>query len=396
MNIVRVIWFKEMLDTLRDRRTLWAMILGPVLIMPAFVILPQKLLSRQMETQREAVIRVAVAGSQHAPELMEYLRSQGSFEFVDAADAASAVRDEQATVGVSIPAGFEAALAEERPATVVVMADQSKITSSLHTSRVEAAIQAYSQATVARRLAARGVDVSLLRPFEVEWQNLASAEQMGGSFLAIMLPMFIMIWGVVGGMYTAIDVTAGEKERLTLEPLLVTPAGRVQVVLGKLLAVTTTSLSALVLSMASMLIAFVLAPPEFGVPGSEVAYSVPLGTALLMLLATVPIALMFGGLEMAVCIFARSFKEAQNYIVPLQFVVILPAMAVMFAPDLAPPVLAFAIPIFGPVMVLRDLLVGSAGALEFGVMLAASVLYAGLGIALAVMIFRQEKVLFRT
>jgi sodium transport system permease protein len=240
------------------------------------------------------------------------------------------------------------------------------------------------------------VDVSLLTPFKVAEENLASEQQMGGSFLAMMLPMFIVLWGLVGGMYTAIDVTAGEKERLTLEPLLVSPTGRAQIVIGKLLAVITTALTALVLAIGSMLVAFVVVPPEWGPDGSAVALTISPQTALLLLLAALPVALMFGALEMAVCIFARSFKEAQNYIVPLQFVVLIPAIAVITMPDLALSTSTYAIPVFGAIVILRDLLLGTVGAMEFGIMLGSSALYAAVCIALAVYQFRQERVLFRT
>jgi sodium transport system permease protein len=127
-----------------------------------------------------------------------------------------------------------------------------------------------------------------------------------------------------------------------------------------------------------------------------VNFSVAPQTVLLILLAAFPVTLMFGALEIAICIFARSFKEGQNYIVPLQFVVIIPAMAIMFLPDLALPAATYAVPIFGAVVILRDLLLDTARAPEFGIMLGSSVVYAALCVALAVYQFRQERVLFRT
>ena len=397
MNPILIVWFKEMLDTLRDRRTLWAMILAPVLVMPLLIILPQWLVAEQRKTQETAVVKVAVAGGEHAPGLIGFLRASAAVEVIETGDPGGVVREGKASVGLSIPSGFDATLGQEQAAPVItLLADQSRITQSLPAARVEALLKTYAQSIVARRLAARGVDASLLTPFEVEAQNIASPQQMGGAFLGMLLPLFIVLWGLVGGMYTAIDVTAGEKERLTLEPLLTTPAGRTQIVLGKLLAVMTTSLGALLLAIGSMLAAFVLAPPRWGPNGPAVAFSISPQTALLVLLAVLPVALMFGALEMAVCIFARSFKEAQNYIVPLQFVVIIPATSIVFLPDVSLPLLTYAIPVFGVIVILRDLLLGAAGVAPFGVMLASSIVYAGLGVVLAVYQFRQENVLFRS
>ncbi|MBU4225732.1 MAG: hypothetical protein KKC71_07915, partial [Chloroflexi bacterium] len=146
----------------------------------------------------------------------------------------------------------------------------------------------------------------------------------------------------------------------------------------------------------SMLLAFMIAPPEMGATDGAVTYAVSLQTALLVLLAAFPIALMFGALEIAVCLFARSFKEAQNYIVPLQFVVLIPAMAVMLIPDLSPGLPVYAIPIFGSNLILRDLFLGTAGTLEFGIVLASSLVYAAIGLVFAVWQFHREQVLFRT
>jgi sodium transport system permease protein len=393
---VLVIWFKELLDNLRDRRTLYAMILAPMLLTPLLVVLPQRLLEEQRKAQENAVVKVAVAGAEYAPALIESLRASEKVEVVEASNPEEAIRARQATIGLIIPEGFEASLAEGEIPEVAILSDQSKFTQSLQASRVEILIRSYAQTIVAQRLSARGVDVSVLTPFKIDAQNIASAQQMGGAFLAMMLPMFIVLWGLVGGMYTAIDVTAGEKERLTLEPLLVSPTSRTQIVLGKLLAIISTSLVSLALSVLSMLIAFQIALPDFGAGGDAMSFSVAPQTVLLILLAAFPVTLMFSALEIAICIFARSFKEGQNYLVPLQFVVIVPAMAIMFMPDFALPAATYAIPIFGAVVILRDLLLGTAGAAEFGVMLGSSAVYAAVCIALAVYQFRQERVLFRT
>ncbi len=395
MNTLFVVWFKEMLDTLRDRRTLAAMIIAPVLVMPLFIILPQKLLTKQFEEQEAAVIQVAVAGSEYAPAMMDFLRASGEVEIIETGDPGELVLDKDASVGLVILPDFEAALAEEGSTQIRLLSDRSKMTSGSQVSRVELVLQSYAQAIVAERLAARGVDVDLLMPIEIRSENVATPQQMGGSFIGMMLPMLIVLWALIGGMYTAIDVTAGEKERLTLEPLLMTPVGRAQVVVGKLLAVMSTSLVALILAVSSMLIAFQVSMPAM-TGEANMTFNVSLQTAALILLASLPVVLMFGSLEIAVCLLARSFKEAQNYIVPMQFVVMFPAIAVMMMPDLAPSPAAFAIPIFNTIVVLRDLLLGTWELSTFGIMLASSLVYAAVGIGVAIWQFGREKVLFRT
>jgi sodium transport system permease protein len=391
---VRVIWFKELLDTLRDRRTLWAMILGPVLIMPIFVLLPQKLIRSQIETQGREAVRLAVRGAENAPGLIAHLQASGEVQVIETNDPAQAVRDEQAAVGLILPPGFEAALQEERTAEVQVLADESELTGGVQSGRIYELLAEYGQSVVEQRLASRGLDPEIVVPFSTESVNVATPREMGGAFLGMMLPMFIVLWALVGGMYTAIDVTAGEKERLTLEPLLTAPVGRAQLVLGKLLAIMTTSLVALALSITSMLVAFALVPLGNG-EGEALAMQVDFQTVVLLILAALPVVLMFSALEMAVCILARSFKEAQNYIVPLQFVVLIPAIGVMVLPDLAPPLAGYAIPIFSTLVVLRDLFLGKFDAAAFAVMTGSALVYAALAVLLALRQFGRERVLFR-
>jgi sodium transport system permease protein len=370
------------------------MILGPVLIMPIFVLLPQKLIRSQMATQEREAVRLAVAGAENAPGLMAYLEASGEVVIVEASDPAQAVRDEEAAVGLILPPGFDAALGDERPAEVQILADESELTGGVQEGRVSDLLASYSQSVVEDRLASRGLDPGIVVPFSVESVNVATPREMSGAFLGMMLPMFIVLWALVGGMYTAIDVTAGEKERLTLEPLLTTPTGRVNLVLGKLAAVMTTSLVALTLSVSSMLVAFALVPLG-SAEGEALRLQVDLQTALLLVLAALPVVLMFSALEMAVCILARSFKEAQNYVVPLQFVVLMPAVAVMVLPDLAPPLAGYAIPIFSTLVVLRDLFLGRVDPAAFAVMTGSALAYAALAVALALRQFGREKVLFR-
>lgn len=277
-----VVWAKELLDTFRDRRTLFAMVFGPVLLMPLFVLLPQKLIQRQMASAQASQVRVAVAGAENGPQLMDFLRASGEVELIEVADPEAAVRAKEAEVGLIVPAGFEERLAQGGSSEVSVLADEAKFTYGSQSSRVQGLVQAYAGNVVTERLRAQGLDPALLSPVEIVSINVANPQQMGGAFLAMMLPMFIVLWSLVGGMYTAIDVTAGEKERLTLEPLLGTPAVRLQVVLGKLLAVITTSLIALILAVGSMLVSVALFPPVGAGQGSGFAVQVDPRSALLI------------------------------------------------------------------------------------------------------------------
>lgn len=397
MQHIFTIWFKEILDTLRDRRTLYAMVVAPLVIMPLFTILPQYFMVSQMKKQEEERIRLVVVGGAYAPELVAYLEGTGQVEVVEPpTDLEEALQEGEIQAALAIPAGFTEAIAAERPVAVTISSDESKMTSSMAANRLQMLVQTYAQQLVAQRLAARGLDPSVLTPIQIKSENVASEEQMGGSFMAMLLPMFIAIWAVVGGMYTAIDVTAGEKERGTLEALLVTPASRLQIVLGKLLAVITTSLSAVILSVSSMYFSFRFFPVEtLAREGENVAFRLPPQTILLIVLVALPLVVMINSLEIAICIFARSFKEAQNYIMPLQFAVLIPTLPLIMVPELAMPFAAYAAPIVGAILSFRDLLRGALSGGALGLTIASSVIYAAICLSLAVRIFRREGVLFR-
>lgn len=397
MQTTITIFRKEILDTLRDRRTLYAMVVAPLLLMPLLTILPSHFMVSQMKKQEEEHIRLVVVGGEHAPELVAYLEGTGQVEIVEPpTDLEGALQEGDIPAALAIPADFAEAIAEERPVMVTISSDASKMASSMAASRVQMMVQSYAQQLIAQRLAARGLDPSVLTPIQIKSQNVASEEQMGGSFMAMLLPMFIAIWAVVGGMYTAIDVTAGEKERGTLEALLVTPASRLQIVLGKLLAVITTSLSAVILSVSSMYFSFRFFPVEtMAREGEKVAFSLPPQTILLIVLVALPLVVMINSLEIAICIFARSFKEAQNYIVPLQFAVLIPTLPLVMVPDLAMPFVAYAAPIAGAILSFRDLLTGAASGAALALTVASSVIYAAICLSVAVRIFRRERVLFR-
>jgi sodium transport system permease protein len=148
---------------------------------------------------------------------------------------------------------------------------------------------------------------------------------------------------------------------------------------------------ALALAVGSMLVAFSLAPPVAGATG----IGVDLPTAALLLAASLPVVILFSALEMSVCLAARSFKEAQNYIVPMQFAVLIPAMAVMVLPSLAPPLAAFAVPVFSTLVVLRDLFLGRVEPTGLTLMAGSSVAYAAGAVGLAIWQFGRERVLFR-
>jgi sodium transport system permease protein len=160
-------------------------------------------------------------------------------------------------------------------------------------------------------LADRGVDPSLLEPFSVAETNVASKEKMGGLILSIFLPYIIILLSMLGAMYTAIDLTAGEKERGTLETILVSPVPRWQLATGKFLTILTTSVVSTSLAIISMSATMLYGMQSFGRMGEDMAINITPLMILIILLMMIPTACLFSALLMSIAIFAKSYKEAK-------------------------------------------------------------------------------------
>ncbi|NPV53529.1 MAG: ABC transporter permease [Firmicutes bacterium] len=414
---IRSVWFKEMLDTIRDRRTLLAMVVIPMILMPAMVVGFPALIERQERSAEKMVSRIIISGQENAPGLVEAVKSAGNIAVVmPPGDPIQALKSGKVHLVVEIPPGFEERVAREEtkdaspsPNTSAssnpnsnlslrVLYEGTSRNSDLARTRFLSVFNAYSQQVVAMRLARRNIDPAILSTGEIETQNVASEQKMGGFFLAMILPMMIGIWAAVGGMYTAIDVAAGEKERGTLEALVVAPPSRRSLVFGKYLAVLTVSTITVVIVIVSMLAAIKIAGPAmFARGGGKMEISIPPASAALMLLGAFLLASIISALEIAVSIFARSFKEAQNYITPLYILVMVPGFLTQFTVGggQQPARWTFIIPVLNALEVFKELLMGTVNWSNIGLMAASSLAYAIIALEIATRVFSREDVLFR-
>jgi len=342
MRGIFTVFRKEFFENLRDRRTiLTALLLGP-LLGPLVFTLMLNIVQQQAESRDEQSVKVAVAGGERAPTLLALFAERGIVVQpvqLDEAGArrAIAARDQKAVV--IIPAEFPTRLAESRPAQVSVFFDgSSEMGSSDAVGRVRATVNEYGQRIAQSRLMLRGVDPSIMRPAVVRSVDVSTPK--ARAVLALSTLSFLVILAMfTGGLYLAIDSTAGERERGSLEALLTTPLPRAHIIYGKILATTAYMLISLVVTLAALAIALRFTRLE------DWGMSVNLGLpqVLAMALLTAPLALAGAGLMTIVASFTRSFREAQTY---LSFVILVPTMplALVGLLDLKPTVAAMATP----------------------------------------------------
>jgi len=321
------VFFKELLDNFRDRRVILntlilSPLLGPVLfgVMISFI--------AKEETERmESALELPVVGAEHAPNLVAWLERQGVIVAAAPEEPEQAVRDEQSEVILRIPEGFAEAWKAGRPAPVEIIADRSLRYTGTTIARVNNYLSIYNRQIGNLRLQLRGVHPDITRPVDSQLVDLSTPTSRGGQVLAF-LPYFILITVFMGSMHMAIDTTAGERERKSLEPLLINPMPRWQIMAGKLGATTFFALATLGLG----LIAFVYAMGMLPTADMGIKLNLDFAVAGKAFLVVAPAALMAAALLTILASFAKSFREAQSYMGLVIIVPMVPSLWLLINP----------------------------------------------------------------
>ena len=378
---------KELKDSLRDRRALWSIVfsivIGPVLV--GFM------MNRLADRQREAEsVRVPMVGMSRAPALVNWLNQQAGVKVIEGpANAEEAVREQREAVVVIVPEDFAERFRASRPARLQVVSDSSRNDVRGSVERVQALLQQYASEIGSLRLIMRGVSPAVVGPLSVEWIEVSTAQERAAQILTF-IPMFIMVAGFVGGMQIATDSTAGERERGSLEPLLVNPAPRVAFVAGKWMAATLAAIVSVCLTtLLCAQLTRLLSLEDMGIRlriGFEHVGPI--------LLAVAPMCLFTAALQAAVATLARSFKEAQTYMGVLILGPMLPGVLYSLYPLGNSPWM-HAIPMLGSYVLLTDVLGGRLpGTTAFLASAATCLIATAILIKITTSLFRSENIIF--
>ena len=377
---------KELLDGVRDRRALFSALLYPLL----GPLLSGLLFGFMADKQREAAeVPVPVAGSEHAPELIEWLETH-AVEVVEAPeDPRAAVREGEVPLALVIPEDFGVKLGAGTTIELQLIVDGSRNDARPAVAHAQKLLEKFGTSVASMRLLARGVDPQVVRPVAVAEIQVASQQELAANLFAF-VPMFVLIATFVGGMQVAVDATAGERERGSLEPLLLNPVPRAAIVVGKWLAAVVFALACVILTLICCVVVLEYTPVR------DLGLSLALGPRELLwvLLAAAPMALMASAIQILVASFARSFKEAQTYISLLLFVPMIPALIGMMT-GLERSIGALLVPGLGQQIVVERVFGGEAlGVLDFVLPMISALLLAGLCVVLSAAMFRRESVVF--
>jgi sodium transport system permease protein len=398
MNAIVVVLQKELRDALRDRRSVMSLFIFPVLGPLMILFLFNMILDSVGEAQD---LTLPVVGAAYAPDLIDHLQQNGIaidnlepvgeqvFSTEQFAAIASMIGARTHNFVLLIPNDFGKRIAGNETVNLELHYDSSRQNESAKVGRIQGLIDGWGRETAALRLMARGIAPAIIRPVNVARIDVAGEQARAQAILG-MISMFILMAAFVSGVGIAIDTTAGERERKSLEPLLVNPVPRSYLVIGKWLAASLFSMFGVVLVMSLNLLALSRVPLE------ELGISFIVGTREVtgMLLVAVPLGFFATALQIFVGLFARSFKDAQVYIGLMSLLPMLPYYY-NIANDTGRELWMNFVPLLGQNMLLTDVVSGRTPALLDFVLAALSLaICAGLFIALATRLIKRERLLF--
>jgi len=398
---ILTIYLKDMKEILRDRKTLIFMLLLPTLVVPVLMNVMIGFISRAEKKARTETLSFAIFGAEFLPELADAFTEEEGFEKVNIPapeEIESAISENQIKFGLVIPQEVRKQFESGEQVAVQLYYNNASVASKVK-DRAGKVIEEVSKRWRLNRLAGLGLDTAekrenLLSPITIEEHGTANMREVLGERLGGMLPYLFIIFCFMGAMYPAIDIGAGEKERGTLETLLLAPIRRNRVVLGKFLVIFTTGLTAALLSLTSIGLMLALKGQEVTGPLGEVIESISVVDLVLIGAMLIPTAAIFASLLLSISIYAKSFKEASSYCGPLNFLVIIPAL-VGLLPWVELDWIRAMVPITNISLAIKELVKGTMNYHMLVAILGSNFIIAGALLVFCTKWFEREAVLFR-
>lgn len=325
---ILIVTKKEIKDNFRDRKTVMSSIVMGAVFMPVLFVVMMNFIVNMQKDKAEAQLEMVVKGSEHARGLIRFMKTKAVKIREFEGNAKKAIQDQTEEAIVVIPESFAEHFSAGIPARVQLYYDATaKGATNVTRQRIQALIREYSTTIGLTRLQLRGVSPLSIQAVVIEDYDVSTAQSKGAMAMAF-LPYVLILGLFMGSMYLAIDTMAGEKERNSLEALLLNPIKRSHLLIGKLLATITFGLVTLVATIISFKIAMPFMPLD------DLGMTVDLGVKniSILLLILAPLAVLAASLQTIVATYSKSFKEAQTYVNLLIILPMIPSMALMFMP----------------------------------------------------------------
>ncbi|NVJ50037.1 MAG: ABC transporter permease [Gammaproteobacteria bacterium] len=401
------IYKKELLELVRDKRTLIFTILLPTLIMPLLMGGVVYMIDRLDKKAKNEELAYIVQNAQELPQLVTMLEAQKNFKRLtpDAVEELSIdtikeqIQDKKYKFAVVINSGSAKTLAEGKQATVDLYYNSASITNKVY-QRVKPAIESFNEQHQGKLLARFNFDEEslkgLTKPLDINRVNTADKREDIGEKIGGFLPYILLILILSGAMYPALDLGVGEKERGTLETLLLTPVSRGKLVLAKFLVIFSTGFFTVFLTIASIVAWMLLSQAVFALESLNKLISIISAVDVFLVFAMlVPVAAIFASLLLCTSIYAKNYKEAQNYMSPIMMFTIVPIIFSILPGVQLDSTWAW-VPLTNVALAIKEIVKGTIDYGMMGIIFLSTTMVAGALLYFCVRWFNRESVLFRT
>ena len=394
---IGIVYRKELTEALRDSRTLISSILIPLFLFPVLTVGIGYAFVEVADQASHEASGIMVLGGRDSPDVVQKLKDAPNLRIVQPrADYVDLISNKKIRAAVDLPPGFQSDVEHGAHPEVKIYIFSGDLKSMLSATRIKEQLTEYRDSMVRDRLAAQHLPDSLMKPFGVEQQNVVSEDRVAGESYGGLITYLVILMCMTGAMYPAMDLTAGEKERGTMETILSSPIERTHLVLGKFFVVLTASLATATLSVLSMAGSFAVLShygKAQGIGDDFPILTMHAQTAFAIFIMALPVAVLFSAVLMTISLFAKTFKEAQSYLTPMTFLVIVPAIAAVI-PGIELTAKLALVPILNVGLLCKELVTGTYHWEYIALIFGCTCVYAGIALFLAVKMFQRESVLF--
>ena len=382
---VFIVYRKEITDTLRDKRTMMMMILVPILLYPMLFMTMGQLMTTGVKKLEGQNSIIALDDSLPAS-LTGLIAEEGKFDIIESETPIEDLKEK-------VIQGYLTKRTKQDTLEFVVYFDGAIDKSRLCEDRLTEVLKKYRRGEQERLLKLHSLNLSVLEPFVMTVENIAPPSRMGGMLLGNMIPLLLIVTMVLGAMYPAIDLTAGEKERGTLETILTIPVHRLELLFGKFFTVTTTAFTTGLLNLASMMMVYATGMVQMGDLNEFLEFGITPYGLLWLIISLIPFALFISAVIISVCLFARSFKEAQNFVTPVYLLIMFPSF-IAFMPGVELNRTLAMIPVVNISLLFREIFLSNYPLELISLTFISNTFVAMLFIVIVVKLFHAENVLF--
>ena len=387
---------KELTDITRDRRTIIMMIVLPFVLIPGLFGVVYTIQSQQAEKATEQQMKVSFFGQEYAPELYQAFADLDKAIILDQIPADSVdsyIQNEYLDAAIYVNREYQESIDQNKQAPIII---KFKGTDSfgITRDRIKSLLTEQENQIITKRMNQLNLKPDIVKAYQIEYKDVASTQERLGKFAGGFLPYFFIIFGFMGAMYPALDLGAGEKERGTLETILSSPATRLDVVLGKFLVVMLAAITTAFIALGGMYFGIQTFPDIEPWVLEVVNVILSTKTVILMMSLIIPISAFFSALLLGLSIYAKSFKEAQSIVGPLNIAIIFPAL-IGTLPGIELNAITSLIPILNVSLASKDIIAGTINPWYMVEVYLSLIVLAGLAIVWCVNWFNRESTIFR-